>query len=159
MRPTEQMTSLLVQSCSATKQNVDSPTPVLDLYEGYFFKIIKKALRTNRFQAGIDIIIISAEHGVLEPDEEIGYYDRKMDAERADELNPKIINYISNRVSRNKYDRIWINLGEDYLPAVDGIESAVDVSVDSIQGNGIGMKGKRLKRLISSGQSAPVHGD
>jgi len=159
VRPTEQMTSLLVQSCSATKQNVDSPTPVLDLYEGYFFKIIKKALRTNRFQAGIDIIIISAEHGVLEPDEEIGYYDRKMDAERADELNPKIINYISNRVSRNKYDRIWINLGEDYLPAVDGIESAVDVSVDSIQGNGIGMKGKRLKRLISSGQSAPVHGD
>ena len=159
MRSAEYMTSLLVQSCSATKEQVDTPVPALDLYDGYFFRIIKKALRTGRFQPGIDIIIISAEHGAVEPNQEIGYYDRRMDTKRADELNDEVVSAIASKVTKNAYDKVWVNLGKDYLPAIDGIESAVDVPVDYIEGGGIGMKGKRLKRLVSSGRSISVHGD
>lgn len=153
------MTSLLVQSCSATKESVDTPVPALDLYDGYFFRIIKKALRTDRFQPELDIIIMSAEHGVVEPDEEIGFYDRRMDTERANELNDDVVSAIASKVTEYKYDRVWINLGKDYLPAVDGLESAVDVPVSYIEGSGIGMKGKQLKHLVSSGRSVLVHGD
>jgi len=138
---------------------VDTPVPALDLYDGYFFRIIKKALRTGRFQSGIDIIIISAEHGVVEPEQKIGYYDRRMNTERANELNDEVVSAIASKVTTNEYDKVWVNLGKDYLPAVDEIESAVDVPVDYIEGTGIGMKGKRLKHLVSSGRSIPVHGD
>jgi len=138
---------------------VDTPVPALDLYDGYFFRIIKKSLRANRFQPGLDIIIISAEHGIVEPDEEIGYYDRRMGTERAEELNGDVVTAVARKVDENKYDNIWINLGKDYLPAVDGVEDAVDVPVRYIEGGGIGMKGKRLKHLVSRGRSVQVHGD
>ena len=153
------MPSLLVQSCSATKEPVDTPVPALDLYDGYFFRIIKKALRADRFQPGLDIIIISAEHGVVEPDDEIRYYDRRMGTERAEELNDDVVTAIARKVDENKYDNVWINLGKDYLPAVDGVEDAVDIPVRYIEGGGIGMKGKRLKQLVSRGRSVQVHGD
>jgi len=153
------MTPLLVQSCSATKESVDTPVPALDLYDGYFFRIIKKAVRANRFQSELDIIIISAKHGVVEPDDHIGYYDQEMDTERANELNDEIIDAIASKVVEHEYEKVWVNLGKDYLPAVDGIEHAVDAPVMYVDGDGIGMKGKRLKRLVSSSHSMPVHGD
>jgi len=153
------MASLLIQSCSATKQNVETAVPALDLYDGYFFRIIKKALRADQFRPGLDIIIISAKHGVVEPDEKIGYYDQRMDTERAKELNDEVINTIASHVTQEGYEKLWINLGKDYLPAVDGVEDAVDVPVDCIEGCGIGMKGKQLKHLVSAGQPTQVHGD
>lgn len=153
------MTSLLIQSCSATKKPVEEPVQALDLYDGYFFRIIKKALRTNRFQPGLDIMIISAKHGVVEPDTEIGYYDQRMDTKRAKELNDEVVDTIATKVVNHGYEKIWINLGKDYKPAVDGLTDEVDVPVVHIEGSGIGMKGKRLKHLVSSGRSIPVHGD
>jgi len=153
------MKSLLVQSCSATKNQVETPVPALELYDGYFFRIIKKAVRAGRFEPGIDIIIISAKHSVVEPDDEIRYYDRKMDTERASELNDAVVNAIADKTAENQYEKVWVNLGKDYLPAVDGIEHAVDAPVMYVDGDGIGMKGKRLKRLVSSSHSMPVHGD
>lgn len=153
------MSSLLIQSCSATKQNVENQMQALDLYDGYFFRIIKKAVRTDQFQPGLDIIILSAKHGIVEPDDKIEYYDQRMDTERAQELNADVVESIADKVTGNEYDRVWINLGKDYLPAVDGLKAAVDVQVDYIEGSGIGMKGKQLKQLVSSGRSVPVHGD
>jgi hypothetical protein len=138
---------------------VDTPVPALDLYDGYFFRIINKALRADQFRPGLDIIIISAKRGVVEPDEEIGYYDQRMDTERAKELNDEVVNTIASHVTEDGYEKVWINLGKDYLPAVDGVEDAVDVPVDYIEGCGIGMKGKQLKHLVSTGQPIPAHGD
>lgn len=153
------MTSLLVQSCSATKNQVETPVQALELYDGYFFRIIKKAVRAGQFERGLDILIISAKHGVIEPGDEIVYYDRKMDTERAAELNGAVVDTIAEKTATNQYEKVWVNLGKDYLPAVDGIEQAVDAPVMYIDGDGIGMKGKRLKHLVSSGHSMPVHGD
>jgi cytoplasmic iron level regulating protein YaaA (DUF328/UPF0246 family) len=153
------MSSLLIQSCSATKQNVEKPVQALDLYDGYFFRIIKKAVRAGRFEPGLDIIIISAKHGVVEPDDEIRNYDQRMDTERAEELNDDVVDAITDKVAEEGYEKVWINLGKDYLPAVNGLETAVDVPVSYIEGCGIGVKGKRLKHLVSSGRSIPAHGD
>jgi cytoplasmic iron level regulating protein YaaA (DUF328/UPF0246 family) len=153
------MSSLLIQSCSATKQDVEKPVQALDLYDGYFFRIIKKAVRAGRFQPGLDIMIISAKHGIVEPEDEIRYYDQRMDTERAEELNDAVVDTVAEKVAEEGHKKVWVNLGKDYLPAVDGLESAVEVPVDYIEGRGIGMKGKRLKHLVSSGRSVPVYGD
>jgi len=123
------------------------------------FQNHQKAVRANRFQPGLDIIIISAKHGVVEPDDHIGYYDQEMDTERANELNDEIIDAIASKVVEHEYEKVWVNLGKDYMPAVDGIDEAVDVPVLHIEGSGIGMKGKQLKHLVSSSRSIPTHGD
>lgn len=153
------MAYLLIQSCSATKQHVVEPVQALDLYDGYFFRIIKKASRANQLACEIDILIISAEHGVVEPDEKIEYYDRRMDTDRARELNDSVVKTIARKVSEKEYEKLWINLGKDYLPSVDGLEDAVDPPIRYIEGRGIGVKGKRLKNLVSSGRTPSVQGD
>lgn len=153
------MGSLLVQACSATKHRVETPVPALELYDGYFFRIIKKALRAGRLRRGLDILIISAKHGVVEPDDQLANYDQRMDTERAAALNNEVVSSIAEKVETNLYEKVWINLGKDYLPAVDGIERIIDVPVVYIDGDGIGMKGKRLKQLVSNRHSTPIHGD
>jgi hypothetical protein len=82
-----------------------------------------------------------------------------MDTERAKQLNEEVVSTIKSSVTKEEYEKVWINMGKNYLPAVDGIEDAVDVPVDYIEGSGIGMKGKQLKQLISTNQAVPVHGD
>lgn len=151
------MTSLLVQSCSATKERVESPVPALDLYDGYFFKIIKKAMRTNTFRPELDILIISAEHGVIDPEDKISYYDRRMNFDRASELNDEIVSTLSNNITENSHHKVWINLGKDYSPAIDGLEAAVETPVHYIEGSGIGNKGKQLKNLVTTGRSMSAY--
>lgn len=153
------MSTLLIQSCSATKQKAENPVQALDLYDGYFFKIIKKASRLGQLQSELDILIISAKHGVVKPDDEIKYYDQRMHTERAQEMNSEIVESIAESVEEEGYEKIWINLGKDYKPAIDGLESAVDAPIEYIEGCGIGMKGKQLKHLVSSERSIPAHGD
>lgn len=144
------MPSLLVQSCSATKNEVSEPTQALDVYDGYFFRIIKKAMRDGEFRPDVDICILSAEHGLIDPKESITSYDRRMKPSRAEELRETVINDIQKRINENDYEKIVLNLGKDYLGAVDGIASERCVEIVTIEGEGIGIKGRELKRFVRS---------
>lgn len=144
------MPVLLVQSCSASKQQPSTAVPALDLYTGYFYKIIEKSRREGVLRDDISIRILSAEHGLLHPETEIGYYDRRMTAKRAAELCDAVIEEITAVVERKDIDRVIINAGADYLPAVSGLETAISDGIDIcyIDGQGIGEMGSQLKSLI-----------
>ncbi len=144
------MPSLLVQSCSATKNQVSKPTPAIEVYDGYFFRIIKKARREGEFRSDLDFCILSAEHGLLDPEDEITTYDRRMTAERAAELCGPVSNELQSRFENNDYETIILNLGDVYEMAVDGLSEDETVHVKSIDGDGIGFKGRQLKTLIRS---------
>lgn len=142
------MCRLLIQSCCATKRSVEHPVPAIDLYDGYFYRIIDKARRTDRFDQDIDMLILSAEHGILEPDEKITPYDRRMDRQRALELQNHVQSTVAD-CAADSYDQVWINGAKAYRLALDGLEERLDVPVRAIDGNGIGEKGRKLKQLIT----------
>lgn len=144
------MTSLLVQSCSATKNQVTEPTRALDVYDGYFFRIIKKAKREEAFESDIDICILSAEYGLIDAEDEITTYDRRMTTSRAEELRDQVTDAIHKRIEKNRYDEIVLNLGKEYLQAVDDLSERSDIDISTVQGGGIGEKGKQLKRFVRS---------
>ncbi len=144
------MPSLLVQSCSATKNQVTKPTPAIEVYDGYFFKIIKKAIREEDFRSDLDLCILSAEHGILDPEDEIITYDRRMTAERAAELCVPVTNELRFRLKTNNYETIILNLGNVYKMAVDDLYENENLHVKAIEGDGIGFKGRQLKSLIRS---------
>lgn len=153
------MNTLLIQSCSATKHRVENPVPAIDLYDGYFFRIIKKARRADQLDPMLDILILSAKHGIIEPTEEIEYYDQRMNPDHAKEINDDVVETIAKKVATKPYSDVWVNLGKDYYPAVDGLAEVVDIPVTHIDGAGIGVKGKQLKQLVSSTHATPVYGD
>ena len=141
------MSSLLIQSCSQTKNRPTEAVPALDLYTGYFFKIIKKAIREGEFDENIDLCILSAEYGIIESDEEVSWYDRRIDSERAKEIAPKVAQELA-RIVDSSYDKLLINVGRDYLEALDQARKELTVPIYYIEGSGIGEKGSVLKDVI-----------
>lgn len=144
------MPSLLVQSCSATKNQVSKPTPAIEVYDGYFFRIIKKAMREGKFRSDIDLCILSAEHGVLDAKDEITTYDRRMTAERAAELCEPVSNELRSRLEIGDYETVILNVGNVYKKAITGLSEDKNIHVKSLEGDGIGFKGRQLKSLIRS---------
>lgn len=141
------MSVLLIQSCSKSKNHLDGPVSALDLYSGYFFKIIKKAMRENVFDERIDISILSAEYGLIDAETEIEWYDRRMDSERAKELAPAVQRELRSKVD-DTYRMIIVNLGSTYQLALEGLESNIRPEVYHVEGDGIGRKGHTLKKVI-----------
>ncbi|WP_276249159.1 DUF6884 domain-containing protein [Haladaptatus sp. YSMS36] len=148
------MSLLLVQSCSNSKNRVADSVPALDLYAGYFYKIIKKATRNGAIRSDLDLRILSAKHGLLHPETKIGYYDRRMDTKRGDELRDDVIADLRSLIQNEGYNRVVINMGREYRAAIHGFDEGLDVSVDVIEGAGIGHKGHVLKRVIRGDDSA-----
>lgn len=147
------MPNLLLQSCSASKNEVDSPTPAFDLYSGYFYRILDKCVRDGEFRPDTDVKILSAKYGVLDPSEPIEYYDRRMDSARAEELNPAVVETLAGHVERTGYDRIVVNMGAAYREAIAGLSDRVDATFAEITGDGIGEKGHALYRFIRGDDS------
>ncbi len=150
------MTTLLVQSCSDTKNQVTEPTRALDVYDGYFFRILKKAIREDSFRSDIDICIISAKYGLIDAEDAITTYDRRMTKARAEELRESVTNAIHNRVEEQKYSQVVLNLGKEYLRAVENLSEQSNVDVSTIEGSGIGSKGKKLKQFVRTGKVPTV---
>lgn len=141
------MSILLVQGCSKSKNQPKESVPALDLYSGFFFKIIKKAMREGEFDDQIEICILSAEYGLIDADSEITWYDRRMDTERAMELAPAVQEELQARVN-DTYETVVVNVGGAYNRALEGIESKVKSDVYHINGGGIGEKGHVFKKLV-----------
>ena len=141
------MSSLLVQACSKSKNQPEEATPALELYSGYFFKIIKKSMREGTFDEQMDIYILSAEHGLIDADTDIGWYNKRMDRSQAAELAPSVQSKLRNIVT-DTYDEVIINVGNTYQQALGDVSEFVDSEIYYVEGEGIGHKGHILKRAI-----------
>jgi cytoplasmic iron level regulating protein YaaA (DUF328/UPF0246 family) len=145
------MSTLLVQSCSKSKISTTEPVQAIDLYSGYFYKIIKKSIRDGEFEEGIDISILSAKYGLITPNELIREYDQRMSKERAEELADEVTEELREWVIEKGYERVVINAGQTYRNALDPDDIPAEVSY--ISGDGIGTKGHALKKFIRGNDS------
>ncbi|MCY0853905.1 DUF6884 domain-containing protein [Cupriavidus sp. D39] len=72
---------LVLMACSATK--LDRPAPAMDLYRGVMYETFRAHVRAD---AQPQVIILSAQHGFIQPDAEIAPYDARMTADRAETM-------------------------------------------------------------------------
>ncbi|WP_139171265.1 DUF6884 domain-containing protein [Natronorubrum texcoconense] len=147
------MSTLLVQSCSKSKKQTPEPISALDLYSGYFFKIIKKSRREGTVNSDIDIGILSAKYGFVKANEKISAYDRKMDTQRATELGPTMRQQLHQYISNMGYERVVINAGKEYRKAIDGFDNDLSVNTYHVCGDGLGLKGQSLKQFLRGNES------
>jgi len=146
---------LLVQSCSKSKIQAEEPVPALELYSGYFYNIIKKATREEDLRSDLDLCILSAKHGLIDPDTDISTYDQRMNEERASELASTVPNELASRIAASNHDHVVVNLGQVYQEAVAGFESQVDADVQYLSGK-LGERGSTLKALIRTSTVADL---
>ena len=152
------MQTLLVQSCSKSKIEPSEPVPALELYSGYYYKIIKKAKREGDFDPNIDICILSAKHGLIHSDTNLSFYDKRMDSERALEIRDEVKEALKSRIHTHTYDEVLINMGQPYREAIHGIEDEIDTPVHIIEGK-LGERGQKLKQRIRQSTPSSVGAD
>lgn len=111
---------LLILPCSKQKKELYSAC-ALELYDGPFYRVVRKNQPKN-----LDILILSAKYGLISSDNLISYYDQIMTPKRAEELASKIMMKLERIFTNENYDEVFINLGKNYLPALDGAKKILD---------------------------------
>jgi len=142
---------LLIISCSDKKDHREGLIPAIQRYTGAWYGVMNKLKREGRFPENLDMLIISAKYGLIPPDELIENYDRRMDVSRARELNDSVVGKLMQILENAKYESILINLGRDYIEAIQGFEEVVpdSIKVSMLMGS-IGARKSGLKKWILS---------
>lgn len=139
----KEKTNLLILPCSKQKKKLDN-VPAIELYDGPFYRIIKKHNLSN-----IVILIVSAKYGLINSDEVISFYDQKMTRIRAKEIASEINSKMEGKIDIDNYDKIFINLGKDYMRALEGSNIICNNNVVFAKGK-IGERLHQLKNWLVS---------
>lgn len=112
---------LLILGCSAKKRKFPGRVPAFEIYDGPNFRVLRKYLRENGWPPGLMVKIISAKYGVIDATKPIKTYDRRLDKEAAKKLNPKVLHILKEL--KLPPESVFINLGKNYLPATNRIDT------------------------------------
>ena len=138
---------LLIISCSQRKASISNPAPAIELYDGPFFKMIRRMKQEGKFPRGVHILIISAKYGLLGSYDLIEKYDQEMTEKRAEELKQEI-NIELNKFLRNKrFKEIFIGMGKNYCLSLEKFK--FEIPLEYATGK-IGEKLSRTKEWINS---------
>ena len=136
--------SLLIISCSGKKDKASGKLPALMRYKGPFYPTLHKAIRENRLPKYLDILIISAKHGLLKSEDLIEDYDQEMDVPRANELRPHIQADLKAFLSGKDYDQLFNGLWKVYNKTLEGFDLGKYCEhVITVETN----RGKRMRQL------------
>ncbi len=145
---------LLVISCSERKNKSKNLIPAIERYTGQWYGVINKLKRENKYPINLDVVIISSKYGFLKPDDPIEDYDLRMDEKRAKELNPQIMGKFKMLLESKYYNTIFINLGRDYSPAIDGLKDIIPRNSKTIYAKGkVGERKSQMKKIILYNQT------
>ena len=113
------MTRLLILGCSQRKRPDPGLLPAIERYDGPPYRVLRRYLRQEP-SAPPTVYILSAEFGLIPSDQPIPYYDRRMTVQRAQELQPAVMDALgpilgleNSRKGRPKC--ILVHLGKTYL--------------------------------------------
>lgn len=104
---------LLIISCSERK-SVSNPAPAIELYDGPFFKMIRKLKNESKFSNNIHVLIISAKYGIVGLYDILEKYDQKMTKKRAEELKIEVKKKLEEFLSDKNFKEIFICMGKNY---------------------------------------------
>jgi len=105
--------------------------------------------RYGKFLENIDILILSAKHGLIPADQKIKFYDQKMTLETAYQQAEKNCKILQTILSNQHYCEIFANLGRTYLKAIEPINSWLSYPIPIIlPGGRIGQKLQKMKQWL-----------
>lgn len=111
---------LLLISCSATKDVLGDLLPAILRYCGRVHLLVKAILQAKLWPKNTDMLIISAEYGLLSPFDPIPYYEKRMLPENVSAL----INQVKKqqkKISFHSYESCFVYLSPLYAKAASPI--------------------------------------
>ena len=141
---------LLILACSATKRHDPGLLPAIDRYDGPSYRTLRRFLADYpEKRDALDILILSAEFGLIRGDTLVPNYDRRMDAARATELRPSVAEVLQTSLHARRYDATFVSLGRDYAPTlVIADEVRSHLGSLTVASGGIGTRLGQLRRWL-----------
>lgn len=139
---------LIIMGCSNLKNHIIGQIEAFTLYNGVFYKVLKKAFREKpELVNRIDILILSAKYGIITAGTQIKYYDQKMDGKRSEILKEESTRKLRQYLSNKNYNSCLVVMGKHYRNSIDWKD--IDLKQNFIIG-GIGIMQKELRAWILS---------
>jgi hypothetical protein len=148
---------LLLIGCSSRKAEGRGKLPAVQLYDGSIYRVIRSFLNRRGWPPGLQIKIISAKYGLLDATDLIENYDQRLDVEAARKMNPEVL---ASLVMAGAPATVFVNLGKDYCPAVEGLNQIFPEAKVIHAKGGIGLKMSQMKLWLDrlSTQTAAIKG-
>ena len=145
-RPNMPAGHLLLLGCSHRKRAVKGRLPALELYDGVNFRVVRTFLNQRGWPPGLCIKILSAKYGLIDATAMIEHYDQRLDGTTARKINCKVLQRLTHF---GEPSSVFVNMGKDYLPAVNGIECMFQKRRIFQAKGGIGLKMAQMKRWLN----------
>ena len=136
---------LLILGCSKRKSKTSKSAPALDLYDGVNFRVIRKSLLTRGWPPGLQIKVVSAKYGLIDATKIVAPYDLRLDPRTASSMKTGTLSALG---PLDPPASVFVNMGADYLPAVDGIEGIFPRSRITYARGSIGKRMRAMKRWL-----------
>ncbi len=138
---------LIVSSSKRQALEPAAPIPALERYHGITIGGIRRLKETGKLPKDLEILIVSAEFGLIGPDERIPRVDHVMTEEEAEELQKDFLEELEAKFNRAKYSEIFVNLGFTYAKSIKGFAKFADARVIYAKGT-LGKKAEQMKQWI-----------
>ena len=110
---------LLILACSATKRHDPGLLPAIERYDGPSYRTLRRYLAGDPARRdALDLLVLSAEFGLIRGERLIPTYDHRMDTQRAISLRPSVASTLHSQLAERVYEATFVSLGADYLPAL-----------------------------------------
>lgn len=137
---------LLVLGCSQNKRGTQK-LPAFELYDGPYYRVLRKFLRDYQWPSDMSISTLSAEHGLFGVLKDIEAYDRRMDRSTAAAHSIQCEQVLKKWTT--DHDSVHLALGRDYAPAIQPGLDNLDI-IPEFFGGPIGMKLSQVKKFLHS---------
>jgi hypothetical protein len=136
---------LLILACSQRKNDSRSPAPAINFYDGVNYRVLRKFLRERGWPPGLQIKILSARYGLIDTTTLIEPYALRFDKDGASRINKRVLAELRKIPAPAT---VFVNLGKDYISAVDGLEKTFPPSNIVFAPGPIGTKMSAMKRWL-----------
>jgi hypothetical protein len=140
---------LLILACSARKRHDVGMLPALARYDGVNYRVLRKAQRETTVPDTLDVLILSAEYGILDAQDQIPDYDRLMTPTHARELQPQVAHSLATRLATRRYDEAFVLGGKTYRIALETATSLHNIPRVAYAQGGIGEQMAQLKHWLA----------
>lgn len=143
--------SLLVLACSARKSAEVRRGPAWEVYDGRVYQVLKKLLRDRpAWEDVVEILIVSARHGVIDSQQTIGTYDERLTPDRSAVLSGRTAGQIRQLVAGRGYHDAHTNLGRAYRAAVPDLAAILSPLAIEWASGGIGARNAQTRAWVAA---------
>ncbi len=108
---------MLILACTRRKRPDAGLLPAVERYDGPAFRVLRRFARERPSETP-EVMVLSAEHGLIPQDMPIAAYDRKMTPARARELRPLVLAELGRVSASRRPAETLVFAGRQYLLAL-----------------------------------------